>query len=230
MNLGNMLVVSASLNPQKTALIVDNKAISYRELDLSTTRLAWRLIREGCQPGDRVALHWSNSAEVVKLFFACFKAALIAVPVNVRMKTPEISYVLRHSKAVLCFSEPELAPAAEKAGRDSSWLRGSYTSLTGMESRVAKDIKLPEVNCDDPAAIMYTSGTTARPKGVTHTHWTLLKTIEEACKAAPDSMQTMLVMTQMMHAPGCVLAFCPAFLRAQASFWRPPLTPLSSST
>jgi long-chain acyl-CoA synthetase len=183
-------------------LIIDDRTISYEELDSSTTRLARQLLRQGCQPGDRIAIHWSNSIEVVKLFFACFKAAMIAVPVNVRMKTPEIAYVLQHSQAVMLFSQPELAPAAEAACRDSRWLRGSHTSLKDLDTGEARNVMLPHVNCDVPAVIMYTSGTTARPKGATHTHRTLLRT---AKMIEADSNQRMLAMTQLVHASGLLL-------------------------
>src|ERR1700682_1220979 len=110
MNLGDLLHTSATQNPQKAALIFGNEAVAYEQLDQSTTRLARWFLREGLQPGDRVAVHWSNSIEVVTLFFACFKAGLIAVPVNIRMKAPEIAYILMHSKSAMCFSQPELAP------------------------------------------------------------------------------------------------------------------------
>jgi acyl-CoA synthetase (AMP-forming)/AMP-acid ligase II len=69
----------------------------------------------GLRTGDRVAIHWCNSVEVVKLYFACFKSGLIAVPVNNRLKAPEIAYVLKHSKAKLCFTQPELASLCEEA-------------------------------------------------------------------------------------------------------------------
>src|SRR5438477_6042221 len=120
MNLGSMLHSAAIRNPQKAALIdgSNHQVVSYEQLERSTTLLAHRLLREGCQPGDRIAIHWANSIEVVTLFFACFKAGFIAVPVNVRMKAPEIAYVLAHSKAVMCFSQPELAPLAREAGQD----------------------------------------------------------------------------------------------------------------
>ena len=73
-------------------------------MDRSTDALAQWLLREGLKTGDRVAIHWSNSVEVVNLYFACFKAGLIAVPVNNRLKAPEIAYILGHSKAKVCFS------------------------------------------------------------------------------------------------------------------------------
>src|ERR1051325_2099498 len=119
MNLGRMLRNSAARNPQKPAVICNGEAVNYETLDRSTDALARWLLREGLQPGDRVAILWCNSVEVVNLYFACFKTGLIAVPVNNRLKAPEIAYILGHSKAKLCFSQPELAPLAEEARAES---------------------------------------------------------------------------------------------------------------
>lgn len=88
--------------------------MSYRDLDESSKQLALSLIDQGFQPGDRIAIHWSNSIEAVQIFFAVFKAGLIAVPVNLRLKSPEIAWILEHSKPVLCFSEPALAPIGSR--------------------------------------------------------------------------------------------------------------------
>jgi long-chain acyl-CoA synthetase len=115
MNMGNLLSASAVRNPRKTAIIIGNECLSYEQLDHSTTLLAQWLLREGCSPGDRIAVYWPNSIETVKLFFACFKAGMIAVPVNVRMKSPEIAYVLEHSKASKYFAHPELLATAMSA-------------------------------------------------------------------------------------------------------------------
>ena len=104
MTLGQMLRLSAAKNPDKPAVVCGEQIVTYCELDEATDALATWLLQQGLQPGDRVAIHWTNSVETVNLYFACFKSGLIAVPVNNRLKVPEIAYVLGHSKAKLCFS------------------------------------------------------------------------------------------------------------------------------
>ncbi len=78
--------------------------------------LAEWFLAEGLRPGERVAVHWSNSFEVVQIYFALFKAGLIAVAVNVRLKRTEIGYIFDHSMARKWFSEPSLGPQAERSG------------------------------------------------------------------------------------------------------------------
>jgi long-chain acyl-CoA synthetase len=146
--------------------------LSYLELDESSTALAQWFLAQGLQPGDRVALHWSNSIEVVQLFFAVFKAGLVAVTVNTRLKPAEICYILEHSQARICFSEPTLAGLAEQSGAACS-IRSALPPLPPTQARPAAS---PVLDPDKPALILYTSGTTARPKAVTHSHRSLFST------------------------------------------------------
>jgi acyl-CoA synthetase (AMP-forming)/AMP-acid ligase II len=96
------------------------------------------------------------------------------VPVNLRLKAPEIAYQLRHSGAVMCFSQPAVAPLAEQARADCPALQ-LYTSLPDF----AGAAPLPVIDEDKPAIILYTSGTTAQPKGATHTHRTASETVRQ---------------------------------------------------
>jgi len=80
MDLGAVLRQSAAKSPTKPAVVCDGQVVTYEELDRSTDALAHWLLEQGLELGDRVAIHWHNSVEVVNLYFACFKTGLIAVP------------------------------------------------------------------------------------------------------------------------------------------------------
>lgn len=206
MNLGEMLRHSAARVPEKAALICEDEVVTYRQLDQSTDALAVWLLGEGLQAGDRVAIHWRNSIEVVTLFFACFKAGLIAVPVNNRLKPAEIAYILRHSRARLCFSQPDLAPLAEEASANCPDLAPVRNALPDLSRAVDASV-LPRVSPEKVAAILYTSGTTANPKGVMHTHVSLTGATELMTHLGVTESDTLLTVTQMLHvaALGCVL-------------------------
>jgi long-chain acyl-CoA synthetase len=208
-NLGKLLHHSAERTPQKPAVICGEQTVSYEALDHSTEVLARWLIHQGCKPGDRVTLHWPNSIEMVTLLFGCFKAGLIAVPVNVRLKAPEIAYILAHSKPAICFAHPDLIGAAKEAYgglAPSHKLQLSVKDLAHSNG----NLELPSVSDDDPALILYTSGTTARPKGVTHTHRTLLEGAKLTCGAGAGSMRTVLVMGQLAYMSAHVGGLLPA--------------------
>src|SRR6476619_5927167 len=132
MNLGDALQAAAIRTPQNTALVVANESLSYETLDQSATLLARWFLQEGLRPGDRVAIHWSNSFQTVELFFACFRAGLIVVPINTRLKASEIAYILGHSKAVMCFSQPEFEAIAREAGTVCLIYRAAHTEIPEM--------------------------------------------------------------------------------------------------
>jgi long-chain acyl-CoA synthetase len=202
-NLGDLLSASAARNPQQAAIAFEDRSISYEWLEQATTRLAQWFLQQGCKPGDRIAFYWPNSIETAELYFACFKAGLIAVPVNVLMKAHEVAYVLEHSKAVMCFARPDLAQVAMEAGRSCASLRVIHTAVESL-NKGELELQLPEVSLSDPALILYTSGTTALPKGVTHTHRTLLANVNVVRKSVPD-LERFLVMTQLAFASGIYL-------------------------
>jgi long-chain acyl-CoA synthetase len=220
MNLSAVLQARAIENADKTALFCGNAMISYRELDAASTALALWFLDQGLRPGERVAIHWSNSIEVVQLFFALFKAGLIAVTVNVRLKPPEIGYILEHSEARLCFSEAALAPLARQAGARCA-VRSEFPAL-GVASA---GTKLPTINPDDPAIVLYTSGTTARPKGVTHTHCSLLNTAAMMVRETAGAENVSLAITQMMHAAALNMVVLPALYSGASAVLLPAYDP-----
>jgi len=188
----------AERQPSKAAVQTVERSISYAELDASVTCLARHLLDRGLRPGDRVAVHWSNSVETVQLLLAAFRAGLVAVPINLRLKAPEIAYMFEHSAACICFSEPALAAIAEEARHGSG-----PEIVSKLPPLTTPPGPLPCVDPTQPAVILYTSGTTARPKGVTHTHRSLFETtvlISRSVSISPDDRQ--LVMTPMVHASG----------------------------
>jgi len=206
-DLGGLLRYSAARTPHKPVVICDDQVVSYDVLDRSTEALAYWLLSKGLEPGDRVALHWCNSIDLVELYFACFKAGLIAVPVNNRMKASEIAYVLKHSKAKLCFSQPELAPLSEQVRSECPDLKSIHTALPVLDSMQPDIAHLPSISPELVAAILYTSGTTARPKGVMHTHVSLIAQTGMASILGLKGNDTLLAATQMVHiaALSCVL-------------------------
>ena len=187
----------AERQPSKAAVRTADRSITYAELEASVTCLARYLLDRGLRPGDRVAVHWSNSIETVQLLLAAFRAGLVAVPINLRLKVPEIAYMFEHSSARICFSEPALVAVAEEARRG-----GCPEVVSHFPALTTGSGALPEVDPAQPAVILYTSGTTARPKGVVHTHRSLFETTLLWASVAMDPDDTVLAVTPLMHASG----------------------------
>jgi long-chain acyl-CoA synthetase len=222
MTLGELLHCRALQNPGAPALFCNDKKMSYGDLD-SSTRLARWLMERGFQPGDRVAIHWCNSTEAVQIFFAVFKAGLIAVPINLRLKPPEVRWILQHSQPVMCFCQLALAHNVQQAALENGSLKSVLTQLPALP--VADAFSLPEINESQPAAILYTSGSTARPKGAIHTHRTLIEATRMLADYVLNSHDIVLTMTQMMHSSGLGCALLPAIYLGRPAVLLPAFEP-----
>jgi long-chain acyl-CoA synthetase len=195
-NLAEELARHAALYPNRPALHTPDSALTFGQLDAEATRVARHLVARGLRPGDRVAVHWHNSLEAVILFYAAFRAQVILVPVNLRMKPAEIAYVLGHSGASLCFSAPALSSNSREAAAALDRPVEVVTALPEGHSEAL----LPAPGTEKLAAILYTSGTTANPKGACLTHEGMMRGCQwgdsfELFGDAPVA----LVASSMMH-------------------------------
>ncbi len=204
-------------DPDATLTIAHDRSWSRADVDDRSTSVAHNLLAAGLSPGDRVAIHLANGIDIVVAYYACFKAGLIAVPINTRLKAPEIDYVLRHSQSRAYIGQPGLFDEAEAVsahidlryltGQDAAQLR-SFTSLLAPCAPTS-----PFAPCDPfaPAMILYTSGTTARPKGVTHTHASLAATAEFGGAAMFEAGDRPGVILPLVHMAAVTLFFSAAF-------------------
>ncbi len=163
--------------PDQPALHVGDQSWTYRQLDDLSSRLAAALLAEGIRPGDRLAFFLPNCAEIVLSYLACFKAGIVAVPLNYRYLAPQIDYALENSRSaalVLHAERLDELRRSERAGQLKHIYAAGGTSAEFqsfdrlLEHPEPRTLPLPQPT--DLAFIMYTSGTTAYPKGVMHTH------------------------------------------------------------
>jgi long-chain acyl-CoA synthetase len=140
------------------------------------------LLGLGLNPGDRVALLMPNRPALVVHYLACFKAGLVATPLNYRYMAPEIDHALAVSgaRALLAHAEREEDLAASQLARQLPLGTISYggkpragPAFAELIEREASSSPPPPLSPAAPAVIFFTSGSTGRPKGVTHTHQTL---------------------------------------------------------
>lgn len=185
--LGNWLSIHARRIGDRAAVIdVDAETtLTYRDIDDRTTRLASALRRKGVAAGDRVALCSFNSPAMFELTFAIAKLGAITVMINHRLTATEMNYILSDSGAkVVCASTPlvdvvttaakgtaaaEIVPLTTAAER----LEHLDDAIEALIASGDADEALPDVNPDSPALLMYTSGTTGKPKGAILTHTNL---------------------------------------------------------
>ncbi|MGH7075656.1 MAG: class I adenylate-forming enzyme family protein [Stellaceae bacterium] len=182
-NIDAMMRAAVTAGPSDLAVIDRDRRISYRELDATVDRVAANLARCGIGKGDRVAIVLGNKAAFIEASLACSRLGVIQVPINIRQRKPENEYVLSHSGAVALIHEADLQdqmpdPATVPALKHRFSVDGVAPGAARYETLLEPGDPPAEVAVgeDDPYCILYTSGTTGRPKGAVLTHYGVIHT------------------------------------------------------
>ncbi|MDA0566544.1 long-chain fatty acid--CoA ligase [Streptomonospora sp. S1-112] len=251
LNLAVLLEDSARNHPDRTALVHGDLRLPYAALDALANQVANLLVARGIGPGDKVALACPNLPYFPAVYFGALKAGAVVVPLNVLSQAREIAYYLEDSdaKALFCFEgTPELPlgrrgkeafdaapktehffvlPAAPLATESS--VEGAETvwaALGGASDR----FEAAHTRADDTAVILYTSGTTGRPKGAELTHQNMLMNAivsDEMTERSPEGDVTLSVLP-MFHSFGQSSVMNVAVRRAGALVLMPRFEPVEA--
>jgi len=181
--IGDIIRRSARRYPSKTAIVDGKRRMTFQELEGQSNQFAHYLLSQGFRKGDKIATICQNSADFVVAMFGIHKAGMVWVPINPGLAPADIQYILTHSEARLVivddqlFANPSLRnllmetvdkmviiPYAGLPSEDGLPIIESALALQPTEE------PLLEIAERDVAQIMYTSGTTGRPKGVMQSH------------------------------------------------------------
>jgi long-chain acyl-CoA synthetase len=186
LNLAMVLREAARTHPEKPVALFDGGQLSYVELDAASDRFAAGLAALGLAPGDAVALQLPNVPQFLAAYFGILKAGCVVVPVNVALKAPEVGYVLRDSGARVLVTWAGAAEEAAKGAAEAGVAEVVVLNTPGLphcalgrpfeqvlETAVLGPPPLHQSDPGDVAVIVYTAGTTGRPKGAELTHFQL---------------------------------------------------------
>ncbi|MEV6538016.1 acyl-CoA synthetase [Streptomyces sp. NPDC051665] len=163
---------SARRTPARVAVDYGERSWTYEELDDAVSRAASVLLDQGLAPGDRVGSYGHNSDAYLIGFLACARAGLVHVPVNQNLTGDDLAYIVGQSGSALVLTDPDLAGQLPDGVR-TLLLRDADGSLLDRLAS-ASPYDGPEPRTDDLVQLLYTSGTTALPKGAMMTHRALV--------------------------------------------------------
>jgi long-chain acyl-CoA synthetase len=178
-----ILRTGLAADPDDAALFTVDRTWTWRELDDTSARVAKHLLALGLQPGDRVASLIPNRASLLIHYLACFKAGLVATPLNYRYLRPSIEHALEVSQAAALFIHgerlTELADSSLARNLRAGWITyqadeaSPHPRFEDLAADAPPNVPLPTIRPEDPSVIFFTSGSTGSPKGVTHNYRSL---------------------------------------------------------
>ncbi len=193
-NLAKNLTDTTRVHAGRVAVRVDNAAMTYHALDEASARVAAVLHERGLKPGDRVGIMMPNVAEVPVVYYGILRAGGVVVPMNPLLKAREVAYYAGDSGTGLVFAWHAFAGEA-RTGADEAQADLIVVDEAGFPDLLASVAPAEEVTdrgTGDTAVILYTSGTTGRPKGAELTHGNLISNTEVArtdiVRAGPDDV------------------------------------------
>ncbi|MEM1019505.1 MAG: AMP-binding protein [Pseudomonadota bacterium] len=195
--------------PTEVALTTgDGRSLRYADIDSLSAKIAGVLCDRGVRPGDRVAAQINKSPEALGLYLACLRFGAIFVPMNTAYTKAEASYIIADCAPALVVYSPGLSTAdLEIDGPAVETLDGRGGSLMQAASETAALSPVFAAAASDPAAILYTSGTTGQPKGAILSHGNLASNAATLAQAWRFSQaDTLLHALPLFHAHGLFVA------------------------
>jgi acyl-CoA synthetase (AMP-forming)/AMP-acid ligase II len=238
--LGAVLRTAARQYPDRPFLVGEGEPVTFADLDARADRCAAGLAARGITAGDRVAVAGLNTVDWLTLFFGAVRLGAAVVTLNVRYRETELEYMLGQSGTRLVVTPAELggfdyrglyAGLAPRLPRLESVVRFGDGGPDGFAALLAGDgaAPAPSLDRDTPAVVLYTSGTTGRPKGAVLTHGSLLASAtgqRERQSTGPDDVLLATlpfnhvggITCTVLHAlvAGARVALLPAFSPAAA--------------
>jgi fatty-acyl-CoA synthase len=210
----------ALVTPDRLAIRHGHRTLSYAQLADRVAALGAGLQRAGVRPGDRVAYLGGNSSAMLETLFAVLRIGGVFVPLNTRLAVTELSYMLDDSGARMLVAGPDkladARAAATAAAVEQLVVTHATTGLTDLDTLASRPpaAEPPPVSDTDTALLVYTSGTTGRPKGARLTHRNIeANTLNQLVHLDVLSTDVTLAVAPLFHMGGLGLLVLPTLLK-----------------
>lgn len=223
--IGDYAARRAQLSPHKEAIVdnIQKRRYTFSDVNARANQLAHVLQKMHIKQGDRVAMLSKNRMECVDLFFATGKIGGILVPLNIRLATQELKYLIAKTQPSLLFYDPEISPQVESLkqviqldkyvvmGKQSMSNDPAMSFLMEKES-IETAVERPIIKFEDPHLILFTGGTTGLPKGAILSHrfilWNSINTII-SWNLSPNDVEPLLF--PLFHTGGWNVLLVPCY-------------------
>ena len=246
MNIGWWVQRWSELNPEKTAILFENKEISYSKLHERANEACCWLQSVGIEKGDRVAVMLDNRPEFIELYLACARLGAIFVPINFRLTGRELEYILRNSRPRLFLFGNTFSPVVNTL-RLKDFLPPMMVATVGMNferqdafeylSETARFIgrkpfitrSIGPSDPEEPHVIMYTSGTTGQPKGAVLSHRkTFFNCLNAEIFFKLNFDDVMLIILPLFHSGGLFIQASPTLYKGATMIIHPRFDPVQT--
>ncbi|KHF41897.1 class I adenylate-forming enzyme family protein [Halalkalibacter okhensis] len=233
MNVSELLARNARKYSDHTALLYLGEEMSYRTLDERVTKLASSLRDRGITKGDKVILFFPNVPEFAISYFAVLRLGAITVPVNARLTPHELSYIIEHSEAKAFIGHEMLFETCKDLSSKFQlhWIKtgdrfGHWDSFEDLLTYGSSDVIHCDLKEDELATILYTSGTTGKPKGVLFSYRNILSVATMmAVETEMKSESRMLHIMPLSHSAPLHLFFVAGTYVGATHILHPSFTP-----
>ena len=212
MNTLDFLSISSAICPDRDCVVFEGKRYTFSQVNDRSNRLANALANLGIKKGDMVAILQVNCNQFLETYYAVAKLGAMLVPLNFRAKEDELTYMLNNSGAVALFVGDRYVKMVDAMRPDLTSIK-QYISIDGKEENMhfyddllssgSPDDVVADVDDDDMTLLMYTAGTTGRPKGVPMTHNSYgIYVLDNVDPANPDIEEKNLLTVPLYHVAG----------------------------
>ncbi|MDD3719020.1 MAG: AMP-binding protein [Actinomycetota bacterium] len=229
-NLSDYVKRSAQIYPGDVAMVCGDREVTFAELNDKVNQVANALLQLGVKRGDRISVISHPCLEYIFIWFGLMKIGGVLNPINVMLKGGEIEYILNHAEPKILVVEDALTPNVDEVkGQIKSVQKFLSIDLTGsavgegwedigvvIDADVSLEEPLVIAGDNDPATLIYTSGTEARPKGVMGSHLNMyMTTMHLVSDLEIGKKEALLLVAPLYHVAGIVLCLTSIYMGAK---------------